>query len=349
MQVADNTSIWAAINLRETIANVQAFLSTYLNESKFILTNTSIWAAINLRETISNTQSLLSTYLNESKFILSNTTTDNRLDTLEGAGYITNATMNKTVNWSNVINSPSFITNATMNKSVRCQDIYGSPDSDFCTDSTGVGGGVWSLNQSLNTTDNAQFNMLNVSVATVRSLTAASCDVKANTNGTIYCGTDATGSGSSSSPVSYAKLGADLLSKKGIPTTNATGLNFTLYASNYYQLSCNVIFTVNDTTGGARFGLWYPTATIASFNVVIPQATDGVDSFLEGTITASGDNVTATAGAGKDIRYIATIDGNIYPTATAKIQVIYGNELATTNTTVKQGSFCTLTNMTGAW
>lgn len=54
------------------------------------------------------------------------------------------------------------------------------------------------LNQPLNTTSNVIFNNL-----TVSSLNAADCDVKTNSTGGMYCGTDATGGGGSSNQTSF--------------------------------------------------------------------------------------------------------------------------------------------------
>ena len=275
-------------------------------------------------------------------FQASNNSHDTRLDNLEGAGYITDGN----TNWDNSYN---FITNATMNKTVRCLDIVGSPDADFCTDATSAGGVSNPFNQSLNTTDNVIFNIVNASAIINRQLTAASCDVKAYTNGSLYCGTDATGAASGSAPnYNFLVLQQATRSFKGLVTTNLTGLNFTLYAGNLYKYSFTILFTSNDTTNGGRFGVWYPTANIARAKAYIPiTTTDGTDAEVIGFITTSGDNVTGTAvTAVADINQ-ATIEGVINATATGKLQVLYGNELATCNLTIRENSYGELWNITG--
>lgn len=305
-------------------------------------TNTTVYTNLNLKATITSVQSLLSTYLNLTMFQASNNSHDTRLDNLEGAGYITDGN----TNWDNSYN---FITNATMNKTVRCLDIVGSPDADFCTDATSAGGVSNPFNQSLNTTDNVIFNIVNASAIINRQLTAASCDVKAYTNGSLYCGTDATGAASGSAPnYNFVVLQQATRSFKGLVTTNLTGLNFTLYAGNLYKYSFTILFTSNDTTNGGRFGVWYPTANIARAKAYIPiTTTDGTDAEVIGFITTSGDNVTGTAvTAVADINQ-ATIEGVINATATGKLQVLYGNELATCNLTIRENSYGELWNITG--
>lgn len=148
------------------------------------------------------------------------------LETLLSFGYYntTNFPYNNNLNFTN---GRGFITNATMNKTVSCTDIIGSPDTDFCTDA--VGGGSGASDQDLNTTSNVTFNSLvsktfinatdwsNVSITesqisdlthtvdtneTTRFNALANFDcpsgqlvIGVRTNGTVLCATDTTGGG----------------------------------------------------------------------------------------------------------------------------------------------------------
>lgn len=395
-----NTTLWTAINLKASILNVQSWLSTYMNKS--------------------NVSEMLSTYVNLTMFQASNNTQDSRLDTIESANYITNATMNKSVN---------------------CLNIVGGSDGDFCSDATGLGiteaglkdalqtnlssyanktyvqdsnTTLWNainlretianvqtyLSTYLNETKFALTNItlwsainnrlingtklgnstaeinavipiynngtmqnntgkwnINISNTNVIGSTISGCSDNTGrmynvtlTNGTITasCGTDATGSAvSSSSNYQTVRLTSNLTSYKGLIGLNISGMNFTLYAGNNYDFEYKITYQSNDTTGGVRLGLWFPTSDSRSASISIIQSdTDGVAIMLSGALAQSGDNVT-TASVGTINRdYLATITGTITPTVSGTLQVFYASELATTNITIKKGSMGRLFNNT---
>jgi hypothetical protein len=92
------------------MSQTQSLLSTYANQSYVQASNTTIWSAINLKESIANVQSLLSTYLNLTMFQASNNTQDTRLDALEN----TNVTLVTNLLNSNTTQATAISTKATI-------------------------------------------------------------------------------------------------------------------------------------------------------------------------------------------------------------------------------------------
>jgi hypothetical protein len=167
----------------------------------------------------------------------------------------------------------------------------------------------------------------------------------------ICDGTDATGTGSGTvinpTLLESVVITSDATSYKGLVNKAARNLNFTLISGNYYTVDFHVLYISNDTTNGVKFGVETPTFTFISGDVMINgQAATGTDSDVNGQLIASNGTVTSTAVAVKDTTYAALIHVHILPSANGNIQLIYSNELAACNVTIKQGSSATLTNYT---
>jgi hypothetical protein len=140
---------------------------------------------------------------------------------------------------------------------------------------------------------------------------------------------------------------SDATSFNGLVNKAATNMNFTLISGNYYTVDFHVLYRSNDTTNGVKFGVETPTFTFISGDVMINgQAATGTDSDVNGQLIASNGTVTSTAVAVKDTTYAALIHVHILPSANGNIRLIYSNELAACNVTIKQGSSATLTNYT---
>jgi len=164
-------------------SNVSEMLSTYRNKTD----NTNLPVYNNV--STGDIHTLLSTYLNLTMFQASNNTQDTRLDALEN----TNSTLVK-----NLLDSNSTLTTAIGLREtiLNVQTLLSTyANKTWVSDSNTS---IWTqinLRLKNGTTENAIVGIYNVSTLIDRQLTAASCDVKSYTNGTIYCGTDATSVG----------------------------------------------------------------------------------------------------------------------------------------------------------
>ncbi|HJX51002.1 MAG TPA: hypothetical protein VJ438_06075, partial [Candidatus Nanoarchaeia archaeon] len=107
-----------------------------LNETKL---NNTIDSRASSSET--NWNANYSTFLTHINWATASNGTLAFLSTILGFNYY-NSTNFPYTHLSNFTNDGVFITNATMNKTVSCSNIIGSPDSDFCTDDSGSGGGA---------------------------------------------------------------------------------------------------------------------------------------------------------------------------------------------------------------
>ena len=120
---------------------------------------------------------------------------------------------------------------------------------------------------------------------------------------------------------------------------NATNLSFAVVASRKYSFKFHVYFTSAAATTGIRVGLTAPASTLLSSNVVIPLAGDGAGAFFEGVINSSGDSVISTATPVLGVIYLATIEGQIIPSAGGTVQLQVSSEVNASNIVVKNGSF----------
>lgn len=157
-------------------------------------------------------------------------------------------------------------------------------DSDIQT--SGTGDNLWlgtnteaNAQTWLGTSGNANFsgqvyaNHGNFSSLTIRTATAASCDLKADTNGTVYCGTDATGVGGSGDGTGG--------------WTNTTTVTTT-------NLNVNVTGTLdaNDLKKDGKEVLTAMAWHCSFFNLASPYC-----GLFTGTATGSGTGNTAAAGS----------------------------------------------------
>lgn len=157
------------------------------------------------------------------------------------------------------------------------------------TDETGSGALVFGTNATLASTTLTGLTTMQSATTTtfgILGLSAANCDVKANTNGGIYCGTDATGAGALADWNKQTNFGADALTPT---TTIPVWVKGSLYASSSVIIDGNV--GIGSSTPSHRLSV-------------------SGNSYLGGNLTATG---TATLGT-------STITGglNIYNSALTK-------------------------------
>lgn len=197
--------------------------------------------------------------------------------------------------------------------------------------------------------------LVDASMSSIRTnITSCTEALETDSIGRIQCGTDATGSASGdnagyqpSQLIDWIVITSDATSFQGLINKKARNLNFTVLTGNYYQFKFAILWQSNDTTNGAKFGLETPAFTFYNAKIrVYGQAAAGTDSVFEGNIRTSNATVSSTASIVVATTYLAEIEGVILPTANGDISVIYSSELATCNTTIKQGSMAWLYNYT---
>lgn len=137
------------------------------------------------------------------------------------------------------------------------------------------------------------------------------------------------------------RLTADMSGTTGTGLADVTGLVFALRASTRYAFEFGLVYRSTDTATGLKVALTCPAApTLLSANVRIPMAADAAAAAWQGTITASGDAVTATGQEAANTDYVAEIRGVIVNGTTAgNLQLQWAAEAAAAGTvTPKQGS-----------
>lgn len=125
----------------------------------------------------------------------------------------------------------------------------------------------------------------------------------------------------------------------GIAVADVTGLKFTLVSGSYYRFSFFVVWQTATVSVGLRVALTHPGASIfAAVARIEGHGANGTDAEFQGRLTASGTEISSTAAQEANTNYIAEIIGFIKPNANGDLQVRVGNETATNNITVKDGS-----------
>ena len=129
-----------------------------------------------------------------------------------------------------------------------------------------------------------------------------------------------------------------------IALANATGLSFPVVAGKIYKYKFNVLSTSGSVTNGARFGITYPAATVASATANIASGADGTAAVFSGVINSSGDSVMATnTPAIAPAVMFNTVEGIIAPSVAGNVQLQAATELASSNIVIKAGSFVEVT------
>ena len=199
------------------------------------------------------------------------------------------------------------------------------------TDQTGVGGGGNPFDQVLNTTNNANFTNLVVS-----TLNSASCDVKSSTNGTVYCGTDATGTGGSTSITNRTLVNYVTTNNM----YNQTVITIPISANYNYSVYCALHVRGAAAATGVKLNISIPVNRkywIISF----AGATTATASLHNVTVNKSEAILNSTAGlvGGLPVR----VDGIIENGASAgNFEVRMASEVINSAATVFRGSYCKL-------
>lgn len=125
-----------------------------------------------------------------------------------------------------------------------------------------------------------------------------------------------------------------------------TNLNATLLANSYYSYYCRITYASNVTTNGIRIGLMTLTnPPDMTFNIKIPQAGAGTDSFMEWQGDAWILNVTSTGVISTAVNYTAIIEGDIRTNGNNNwLTPYFGSENTTRLTNVTRG-FCKWTKI----
>jgi hypothetical protein len=170
-------------------------------------------------------------------------------------------------------------------------------------------------------------------------LTAASCDVKSYTNGTLYCGTDATGSGSSMTL--YPINGTNTIST--IATTlNIFSLNIT--ANKIYDLDCDLFAISGATTTGTRINTTCTTTTNPlTVNLTLAGATSATAMSTVNMNGCGGAGIATTGVTSATIPTAIVLKGKISGNTTTNsiLNITFGAEVAA-STTLAEGSSCRL-------
>jgi hypothetical protein len=125
-------------------------------------------------------------------------------------------------------------------------------------------------------------------------------------------------------------MAADMATNVGTTLTTMATLGFLLASGTTYSFAYNIIFQSGGPTVGLKLGLAFPAATIQAASVWIPVAADGTGAAFGGTISSSGDSVTATGVEASGTNYLATIEGMIRTSANGTLVPLFSAELAST-------------------
>ena len=150
-----------------------------------------------------------------------------------------NSTFNGTINVNDIINK-NLISSANLSGKIKCTDIYGSPDTDFCTDATGAGGGgsgtnYWKIFNSWLYPNTTAWNVGNITNLNATNITSDRIDVD---NGVLYADpvTDRVGVNTKNPSVDFEVTGeAKVSSYFTIGTTSVLG---TCNSANRNKLVC---------------------------------------------------------------------------------------------------------------
>jgi hypothetical protein len=135
-------------------------------------------------------------------------------------------------------------------------------------------------------------------------------------------------------------LTADLGGFTSTTLADVTGLFFTLLANKAYGFRFKLLFTSAATTTGLKTSVTWPASpTVATASAKIPFAADGSAAWWFGTITTSGDAVTATGVEAATTVYEAIVEGTIVNGVNAgSLQLQAATEVAASAITPKNGS-----------
>lgn len=156
-------------------------------------------------------------------------------------------------------------------------------------------------------------------------------------NGTNWVNqNDATGSGLSN--YISVKRTADTSTSLATPL-QIGGMAFSVTSGVYYSYKYVLLYQTAVTTTGIKLALTFPAVTTQSARVTISgQTIDGATTEPWcGTINSSSDVVTSTGVAVVNVNYVATIEGNILPSASGYLVLQWSSE-TTAAATLKQGS-----------
>lgn len=123
-----------------------------------------------------------------------------------------------------------------------------------------------------------------------------------------------------------------------------TGFGFTVSNTVNYSFEFGLIYASAISSTGLRVGLQFPATSTFAANVEIPNiVATGTDSRTQGYIIASGSSVVAPATPLASTQYIATVWGQILPSANGTLQFCYAPEVAGVAISTFAGSYGILT------
>lgn len=184
---------------------------------------------------------------------------------------------------------------------------------------------------------NGTLRVLDFSVGT---LTTADCDVKANTNGTLYCGTDATGAGGTSAT---GWVHSRVSSNVTTTFSNLTDMTVVL-ATGTWLMDCNIIDNSTIATTGHTYNMTFNTSTaqtyIALDSPVSATAHLGIQcvSTTYCQFADTGANAVTTPS-------MTFIHGLINTTTSTRITMSFRSEVLSSYASVLPGSSCTYTKI----
>lgn len=169
----------------------------------------------------------------------------------------------------------------------------------------------------------------------VTGLNSASCDVKAYTNGTLYCGTDVTASSgwTNYTTTEYATTSNTIY----VVMTNLTA---SLEANSRYLITCEFLTYSAAATTGERLQVnlsGTPTTSHWSYNSQVSATTR---TSYQGT-SASTNDFADTGSAGTNVRDISKLRGYVVTSGSAStLTYAMKSEISASNAAYAIGSFC---------
>jgi hypothetical protein len=203
----------------------------------------------------------------------------------------------------------------------------------------------------INSSNNTQFDVNAITGdIIIGDLNAASCDVKAYTNGTLYCGTDATGA--AGGIVEWINRSTNNTHEvSGTTLSMIEALNTTLSANSNYTFKCMLTFSTNISTTGISIAMNFSSNPFNdSYRVSIPMAAAGTDSIWEANVVGNAKIVTSTGVVTANENYTAKIEGTVMVGTSAIVaRPAFAAEVATNRSRVFGGrnglSYCRWTTI----